>query len=100
MLSRHGTAEGSERKSFSMPVRQNITSIQSMQMETITAYEKLCTTAGIKEKLPMNKTLTRFAREVLFASSSSPTFFVHNAKKTTRLIYVTKTNLQRTKHSR
>ena len=45
VLSRHGTAEVGERKSFSMPVRQNITSIQSMQMETITAYEKLCTTA-------------------------------------------------------
>ena len=59
---------------INLPFRQEITPLLSMEMETVTMNEKLCTSAGINEKLPMNKTLTRLAREVLFASSSSPTF--------------------------
>ena len=56
--------------------------------------EKLCTSAGINEKLPMNKTLTRLAREVLFASSS-PTFSLTMQRRLQVLSIMQKTMKER-----
>jgi hypothetical protein len=74
VLSLEKNESDSARQIINLPFRQEVTPMLSMEMDTMTMNEKLCSSAGINEKLPLSKTLTRLAREVLFASSSSPTF--------------------------
>ncbi len=74
VLSLETNENDSAKRIIHLPFRQEVTPMLLMEMDTMTVNEKLCSSAGINEKLPLSKTLTRLAREVLFASSSSPTF--------------------------